>query len=97
MTNYRKLEIRLFGVFRSLSPSAHCVLKVQGGETVQEIKRLLCQRLGEFQEHTPQALTYDLGGLIAKSVLASEFQVLADSEIIQVETRLALLPPVSGG
>jgi len=85
----KTLRVRLFGAFRECSPDGICAVPVRGDETVGEVKGRLAQTLragGKF----------DVSALLAKSVLASDTDVLADADLV-IGTELSLLPPVCGG
>ena len=85
-----KVELSLFGVFRSFEPSATLVLEVSEGGNVAALRRAV-QTYAEC--HWPAFKP----SLLASSAFASEQAVLRDGEALPANGRLAILPPVSGG
>ena len=77
-------SIKCFGVFRQFGDKLS--VAVDAGSSVQKIKAVLVQQLGE-QHKT----------LVEESVLANDNEILPNAYILQEETSLSILPPVCGG
>jgi hypothetical protein len=83
-----EIKIRLFGAFRNLQTEPELSVEVSGlpikvSQLKEEIEKLWYK----------QNLSFDAVGLLKKSVLATEHQVLQDDEQVGGQERLALLPP----
>lgn len=87
--NDNTFTIRLFGGFRRFGSTVD--VTAPQGSPVLALKRCLAERL--------IGLTGDRGvlALVSVSALASDREVLSDRAIPPAGTRLAILPPVSGG
>lgn len=84
------MTLRLFGAFRNLQAEPN--YEFNGvASTVGELKAALAR------EFTAKNASFDAAGLLAKSAVANDTQVLADHDLVSPDARLALLPPVSGG
>ena len=86
-----QIRIRIFGAFRNIFPEGELQVEVSEKLTVAGLKIML----GEKFANIPSS--YDITCLLSNSVFANESRILENSEEIQKETTLALLPPVSGG
>lgn len=85
-----KVELSLFGVFRSFDPEARIVLEVDDGARIGDLRRAL-------QRHAEGHWSGFKPSLLSSSAFASEQSVLRDGEAVPANGRLAILPPVSGG
>ena len=85
-----KVELSLFGAFRSHDPGAKLVLEVPAGARVVDLREALDRHA---REHWP---TYR-PELLKASAFASETTVLRDAEALPEGVPMAVLPPVSGG
>ena len=85
------LRVRLFGAFRNLSESNEVELKVFGKATIHDIKNELASVLKNTDAN------FDIGKLLSRSVVADQDHILEDSDVIEHETYLSILPPVCGG
>ena len=85
--------LRLFGAFRNLQADPELRLEIP--ESVATIGDLR-EHLSQHFKQTP-ATTFDALGLLKKSAIANDKQVLDDHAQFNRADRLALLPPVSGG
>lgn len=87
------MSVRLFGAFRNLQSEPEIRLDVP--ESVKTIGDLRAH-LGQYFK-TLSNPTFDAAGLLTKSAIANDRQVLQDEMKYDRTDRLALLPPVSGG
>ena len=85
-----KVELSLFGAFRSHDPEARVVLEVPEGARVADLRAALDRHA---REHWP---TYR-PELLKVSAFASETTMLRDAEPLPEGVTMAVLPPVSGG
>ena len=76
------INIKLFGAFRKFGESMN--LSVPSGSSVVVIKTILQEKL-------------DGDALVFDSVLANDNAILKDTDIIDCDTELSILPPVCGG
>lgn len=88
-----QVQVRLFGAFRNLGESEVTVNLPKNAVSATEMKTLLA---AHFQTSPTQG-SFNASALVDKSALANDSAVLGDEEMIQAGSRLALLPPVSGG
>lgn len=94
--NIQKIQVQLYGAFRDLSSNGICVLSLSGKESVLEVKAILAEHLAQNKPTSH----FDIKALLAKSALATETQVLTDTDILPDKNEgiiLAILPPVCGG
>lgn len=85
-----KVELSLFGAFRSHDPGAKLVLDVPEGARVADLRQALDRHA---REHWPAYRPE----LLKVSAFASETTVLRDAEPLPAGEPMAVLPPVSGG
>lgn len=85
-----KVELSLFGAFRSHDPGARVVLELPEGARVADLRAALDRHA---REHWPDYRP----GLLKASAFASEAAVLRDAEPLPPGVPMAVLPPVSGG
>lgn len=85
-----KVELSLFGAFRSHDPGAKLVLDVPEGARVADLREALDRYA---REHWPAYRPE----LLKASAFASETTVLRDAEPLPPGVPMAVLPPVSGG
>ncbi|PHS21588.1 MAG: hypothetical protein COA85_12940 [Robiginitomaculum sp.] len=78
------ITIQLFGAFRPLG--ATMALQVPKGASVHDVR-------AAFADNLPK----DLHDLLEVSRFADERAVLAENAIVVENSKLAVLPPVSGG
>lgn len=87
-----RMTLRLFGAFRNLQSEPELSIEIPTGiKTIGDLRQILAAHLGAL---TPG---FDAAGLLAKSAIANDREVLQDDASFQASDRLALLPPVSGG
>jgi sulfur-carrier protein len=85
-----KVELSLFGAFRSFGPTASIALELEPDAQVGALRAALAvYAQSNWPDFSP--------GLLACSVFASASSVLRESDVIPEDRRLAILPPVSGG
>ena len=85
-----KVELSLFGAFRSHDPGARVVLEVPEGARVADLREALDRHArAHWPAYRPE--------LLKASAFASETTVLRDAEAVPVGVAMAVLPPVSGG
>lgn len=85
-----RVQVSLFGVFRSFDPGAQVVLDVPDGARVTELRQAL-EQYGNA--HWPGFNP----ALLRRSAFASETNVLREADALPADGRMAVLPPVSGG
>jgi len=85
-----KVELSLFGAFRSHDPTAKLVLEVPADARVSDLREALDRHA---REHWPAYRPE----LLKTSAFASETTVLRDAEPLPPGVPMAVLPPVSGG
>lgn len=85
-----KVQVSLFGVFRSFDAGAQVVVDVPDGARVAELRQAL-EQYGNthWQGFSP--------ALLRRSAFASETTVLREADPLPADARMAVLPPVSGG
>jgi molybdopterin converting factor small subunit len=85
-----RLQVMLFGQLRTCAPGSAVEVEVADGARVGDAREALAALLAQA---SPSART-----LVARSVLATDDEVLADDARLPADARtLALLPPVCGG
>jgi len=85
-----KVEVSLFGAFRSHDPGARVVLDVPEGARVADLREALDRHArAHWPAYRPE--------LLKASAFASETTVLRDAEPVPGGVAMAVLPPVSGG
>jgi molybdopterin synthase sulfur carrier subunit len=85
-----KVELSLFGAFRSHDPGARLVLDVPEGARVADLREALDRHArAHWPAYRPE--------LLKASAFASETAVLRDAEAVPAGVAMAVLPPVSGG
>jgi molybdopterin synthase sulfur carrier subunit len=85
-----KVEVSLFGAFRSHDAAARVVLDIPEGARVSDLRQALDRHA---REHWPGYRPE----LLKASAFASETTVLRDAEVVPAGIPMAVLPPVSGG
>jgi molybdopterin synthase sulfur carrier subunit len=83
-----QVDVQLFGAFRQFQPEPRLKLEIPEGATVAEVRRALAAYAAAHWPRCP-------AGLLDATALASDESVLEESA--PAPTRLAVLPPVSGG
>ena len=78
------ITVNFYGAFRAFGKQVSLNLEPQA--SVQTIKRVLIEHLGEEQKN-----------LVEDSVFANEADILQDNFIIANTCTLSILPPVCGG
>ncbi len=76
------ISMKFFGGFRKCGESID--FTVPTGATVEIVKEKLKEKLGGYS-------------LISDSVLANDSKILRDSDILDSDVELSILPPVCGG
>lgn len=84
------VQVSLFGAFRQFDAAAAVKLVVPAAATVADLRRALA-------DHAAQNWPEFKPGLLARSVFASESEVMRDGDALPADGRMAVLPPVSGG
>lgn len=85
-----KVELSLFGAFRSHDPAAKLVLDVPDGGRVADLREALDRHArAHWPAYRPE--------LLKVSAFASETTVLRDADALPEGMPMAVLPPVSGG
>ncbi len=87
-----EVQVRLFGAFRNLGPQEVKVSLETPTVTTAEMKTLLASHFRSLPKSS-----FDAAALVEKSALANESAVLEDHALVSAGSKLALLPPVSGG
>lgn len=95
MSQLRIVRIKLFGIFRTMSPNSEVEIHVPLRAPVSELKM-------ELERHWEgKSFCGDLKSLLSRSVFADEVRVLGNSEVFDPQKAgtsvLSLLPPVCGG
>lgn len=86
-----EIEIKLFGAFRKFVSSGSIKVQVPSQTTVVQLKEIVNSKLRS------QSPDFKDSSLVYESALATEFEVLAEDDMIKDLHHLALLPPVCGG
>ncbi len=85
-----KVQVSLFGAFRSYEPAAIVMLDVPEGACVADLRAALEQHgAAHWRDFRP--------ALLRCSAFASETAVLREADALPADGRMAVLPPVSGG
>lgn len=85
-----KVQVRLFGAFRSFDPRAQVELELPEGACVADLRVALEQYgLAHWGGFKPALLRY--------SAFASETTLLRNADLLPAYGSVAVLPPVSGG
>lgn len=85
-----RVQISLFGVFRSYEPTALVALELPEGACVSDLRAALeAHGAAHWPDFKP--------ALLQRSAFASETTVLREADLIPEDGRMAVLPPVSGG
>lgn len=85
-----KVQLSLFGEFRSYQADAQLALELPDGASVGDLRAALARH---GAAHWPGFRA----GLLQGSAFASQTRVLRDGEPLPADGRMAVLPPVSGG
>ena len=85
------VEVMLFGPLRAFGDGRAVEIELRDGASVGEAREALVAALERLR---PGA---GVRALVARSVLATEHEVLADDSPVRSGTSLAVLPPVCGG
>jgi molybdopterin converting factor small subunit len=84
------VEVSLFGAFREMG-DAPVILALPGGAQIRDVRRALrdefTRRQPDFKQHK----------LLDVSMFADERTLRRDHEALAADTKLVILPPVSGG
>lgn len=92
-----EVQVRLFGAFRNLGLTEVALTLPGESVTVGEMKSLLATHFSTTQGAGATSASFNAIALVEKSALASDSEVLDDQDRVMAGSRLALLPPVSGG
>ena len=76
------IHMKLFGGFRNFGESLD--FSVPTGSTIAAVKTALQEKLNG-------------DGLVLDSVLANDSSILRDSDVLDADAELSILPPVCGG
>lgn len=85
-----KVQVSLFGAFRSFDPGALVELDLPEGARVADLRQALEEYGAAYWQGFAPAL-------LRRSAFASETTVLRDADALPSDGRMAVLPPVSGG
>lgn len=85
-----KVQVSLFGAFRSFDAAAQVVVDVPDGARVADLRQAL-EQYGQVH------WTGFNPALLRRSAFASETTVLREADALPADGRMAVLPPVSGG
>ncbi len=90
MANTVTLNVDFFGAFRGILSEPHLLVEVPIHGTIQdarsEIQSALERRLGSFNE-----------ALLNASAIGTDERILSNAEPVEGLSKIAVLPPVSGG
>lgn len=86
-----KVEISLYGAFREISTNDTLTLEMPHGVTIREVKTALGEEIARRYPKFPQRKLLD------SSPFADETTILRNDNILLRDTRLAIIPPISGG
>lgn len=85
-----KVQVSLFGAFRSYEPAALVALELPDGARVSDLRAALeAHGVAHWPDFKP--------ALLKRSAFASETAVLREADLVPEDGRMAVLPPVSGG
>lgn len=91
MVQNLKVEIALFGAFRKFETGQPLIVELPQDATLCDLR----QALGaELSRRDP---AFNQQALLDQSALADDHQILHNDWRLEQNTRLAILPPVSGG
>ncbi|MDC7684430.1 hypothetical protein PQU92_14180 [Asticcacaulis sp. BYS171W] len=85
------LKIELFGAFKRFGTNGFVDLEVTLPIMIRDLRQVLADHLSETHDG------FSREGLYKVSAFATDTAVLPAGAIIDVPTRLAVIPPVSGG
>lgn len=92
MTSDSSMTIRLFGAFRNLHSEPDLKIAIpENARTIGDLRGLLAAHFSSANAG------FDAAGLLSKSAIANDREILLDTASFTNADRLALLPPVSGG
>lgn len=84
------VEISLFGAFRELAEPSLC-LELPRGATISDVRAALKEAVSRAHPQFKQKNLFDV------SPLADETTILRNQEVLLRDTKLAIIPPISGG
>lgn len=79
-----EIRIRYFGAFRKYG--TEMILSLEKGCSITKLKEAICTELKEG-EHS----------LVFDSVLANDSDILDETDVLEADCQLSILPPVCGG
>ena len=85
------IEVRFFGTFRRYDDIAPLHLNVAPFATIDEVRGLIAAALSAHDQD------FDPKGIFAVTALATDSAILPADYVFEESTRIALIPPVSGG
>ncbi len=90
MSGRINVEVSLFGAFRQLVEPSY-QLELPHGASVRDVRAALKEKIAIKHPEFVQRNLFDV------SALADETTILRNDHILSQDTKLAILPPISGG
>jgi molybdopterin converting factor small subunit len=84
------VEVSLFGAFRQLAESS-CHLELPHGASLRDVRDALKKAIAQKHPEFAQKNLLDI------SALADETTILRNDHVLMQDTKLAIIPPISGG
>lgn len=84
------VEIELFGAFRQLAEES-CHLELPHGASLRDVRAALKEAIARNHPEFTQKNLFDV------SALADETAILRNDHVLLQDTKLAIIPPISGG
>lgn len=85
-----KIEVSLFGAFREL-PNAFLTFALPYGASIGDVRTAMKKEMAKRHPDFAQKNLLDV------SALADETKIFRNDETLLQDTKLAVLPPISGG
>ncbi len=85
------VEVSLYGAFRHMAPGDTITLTVPSGATLGQIRAVLREEIARRYPAFSQMKLLD------SSALADETAIRRNQEVLSRDTKLAIIPPISGG
>jgi sulfur-carrier protein len=84
------VEVSLYGAFRQLAEQS-CHFELPHGACLRDVRTALKEEIARKHPEFAQRNLLDV------SALADEHAILRNDDILLEDTRLAIIPPISGG